>query len=73
MLSQFQPFIEHYTRQGNGQWVLTEVAGLDAVLHLPSITCELPLTAIYERVEFAPDPEMPALEVWQTQTEEKAK
>ncbi len=64
MLSQFQPFIEHYTRQGNGQWVLTDVAGLDAVLRLPSIACNLPLTAIYERVEFAPDPDMPALEFW---------
>ena len=70
MLSQFQPFAEHYTRQGE-QWVLTEVAGLDAVMRLPSLGCDLPLTAVYERVEFAPDPEMPALEVWQTQTEEK--
>ena len=63
MLSQFQPFIEHYTRQET-QWVLTEVAGLDAVLRLPSIGCDLPLTAIYERVEFVLDPEMPALEFW---------
>ncbi len=72
MLSQFQPFIEHYTRQEN-QWVLTEVAGLDAVLRLPSLGCDLPLSAVYERVEFAPDPEMPALGFWQTQAEEKAK
>ena len=70
MLSQFQPFLEHYTRQGD-QWVLTEIAGLDAVLRLPSLGCDLPLSAIYERVEFAPDPEMPALEFWQSQTEEK--
>ena len=63
MLSQFQPFIEHYTRQET-QWVLTEVAGLDAVLRLTSIGCDLPLTAIYERVEFVLDPEMPALEFW---------
>lgn len=73
MLSQFQPFVEHYTRRDN-QWVLTELVGLEAVLRLPSISCDLPLTAIYERVEFAPDPEMPMLEFWQTQpteTEEK--
>ena len=63
LLSQFQPFVEHYTRQGD-QWVLTEPTGLDAVLRLPSIGCELPLPAMYERVEFAPDPEMPALEFW---------
>ena len=64
MLCQFQPFIEHYTRQSGGKWVLTEVTGLDAVLRLPSIGCDLLLTAIYERVEFVPDPEMPALEFW---------
>lgn len=69
MLSQYQPFIEHYTRRDN-QWVLTEIAGMEAVLRLPSIGCDLPLTAIYERVEFAPDPEMPMLEFRQTQTEE---
>ena len=63
MLSQFQPFIEHYTRQKH-QWVLTEIVGIDAVLHLPEIGCDLPLSAIYERVEFTPDPEMPTLEVW---------
>ncbi len=68
MLSQYQPFVEHYTRRDN-QWVLTELVGLEAVLRLPSLGCELPLTAIYERVEFAPDPEMPMLEFWQTQTE----
>ena len=62
MLSQFQPFIEHYTRQSDGKRVLTEVTGLDAVLRLPSIGCDLLLTAIYERVEFVPDPEMPVLE-----------
>ena len=63
MLSQYQPFVEHYTRQGE-QWMLTEVAGLEAVLRLAAIACDLPLSLVYERVEFAPDPEMPALEFW---------
>ena len=64
MLSQFQPFAEHYTRQSDNQWILTELRGLDAVLSLPSVGCEVPLSAIYERVEFAPDPEMPGLTFW---------
>ncbi len=64
MLSQFQPFAEQYTREENGRWVLTEVAGLGAVLRLPAVGCDLPLAAVYERVEFTPDPEMPALEFW---------
>ncbi len=63
MLSQYQPFVEHYTRNSDNQWVLTELRGLSSVLRLPSIRCELPLAVIYERVEFAPDPAMPVLEM----------
>lgn len=63
MLSQYQPFAEHYTRQGT-QWVLTEVTGLEASLNLASLGCALLLSAVYERVVFAADPEMPALEFW---------
>jgi len=63
MLSQYQPLVEHYTRNSDNQWVLTELRGLSSVLRLPSIGCELPLAVIYERVEFAPDPIMAALEM----------
>lgn len=63
MLSQYQPFVEHYTRQADHRWALTELSGLEAVLRLPAIGCELPLATIYERVEFAPEPEMPGLEL----------
>ena len=55
LLSQYQPFAEHYTRQDDETWVLTELNGLHSILHLPSIECELSLSEIYERVDFAPD------------------
>ena len=63
MLSQYQPLVEHYRRQPDGQWLLAELRGLSSVLRLPSIGCDLPLSVIYERVEFAPDPVMPVLEM----------
>ena len=52
LISQSEPSVEHYARQEDGRWVLTELRGLDSVLHLSSIGCELPLSEIYERVEF---------------------
>lgn len=54
LVSQDEPLIEHYARQGNDRWLLTNLRGLDAVLRLPSIGCELPLSEVYARVEFPP-------------------
>ena len=55
MLSQRRPIVEHYTRQADDRWVLTEIRELENVLRLPSIGCDLPLSEIYERVEFPPE------------------
>ena len=63
MLSQYQPLVEHYTRNSDDKWVLTDLRGLSSVLRLPSTGCELPLSMVYERVEFAPDLAMPGLEM----------
>ena len=63
MLSQYQPLVEHYTRNSDDKWVLTDLRGLSSVLRLPSIGCELSFSVIYERVEFPPDPSIPALEM----------
>ncbi len=41
--------VQHWSRTG-GTWGLRDV---DAVLHLPSLDCSIPLREIYERVEFA--------------------
>lgn len=71
MLSQYQSLVEHYTRQPDGRWVLTELRGPASVLRLPSIGCELPLPAIYERVEFASPPMMPALEMSEDEAQDE--
>ena len=59
LISQDRPLVERFTRQPNGGWLLTESAGLDAVMPIESIQCQLPLAEVYDRVEFgeaAPTP-----------------
>jgi Uma2 family endonuclease len=52
LAAQDGPRIDHYARQGDGQWLLTAAEGLDAVVLLPSIGCELTLAGIYAKVSF---------------------
>ncbi|HVF67188.1 MAG TPA: Uma2 family endonuclease [Pyrinomonadaceae bacterium] len=53
LVSQDRALIEHFSRQPDGTWSLTEVDGLDASLGLASINCRLPLAEVYDRIEFA--------------------
>ncbi len=53
--------VEHYVRQHNGQWLLSDVVGIDAVLELASIGCTLSLADVYEKVTFE-DEENPSRE-----------
>jgi Uma2 family endonuclease len=53
LVVQDRPHVERFARQESGQWLLTEVNGLDAVLALPSIGCELPLSEVYRKVVFS--------------------
>jgi Uma2 family endonuclease len=50
LVAQDEPRIEHFTRREDG-WFLTAARGLDGVLALPTIGCELRLAEVYERVE----------------------
>jgi Uma2 family endonuclease len=47
LVAQDQPHIEHYVRQDDGSWRLTDTDGLDATITLPSIEAELPLHEVY--------------------------
>ena len=44
--------VEHYARHNAHQWLLTVLGNPDDVLALNSIDCRIPLSDIYERVEF---------------------
>ncbi len=52
LIAQASATIEHYARQPDGKWLLSTYEGLEAVVPLPSIACELPLAAVYDKVEW---------------------
>ncbi|PZN80965.1 MAG: hypothetical protein DM484_09155 [Candidatus Methylumidiphilus alinenensis] len=49
LVSQAEPFIERYVRQGEA-WVLTETAGLEGLVNLDSIGCVLAMNEVYYSV-----------------------
>jgi Uma2 family endonuclease len=51
MIDQTRPYVEYFRREGRF-WVLETVEGLDTVLTLHSLDCELPLSRMYEKVEW---------------------
>lgn len=50
LVAQTECRVEHYLRQGENHWLLTEYQGLDATLNLASVGCVLPLRDVYQRV-----------------------
>lgn len=50
LVSQTEPRVEQFLRQDDNRWLFAAAAGLDAILPLPSIQCELALGEIYERI-----------------------
>lgn len=47
-----QVSLEHYQRQGELEWNLVDIKGLESQVYLPSIQCQLLLQDIYEKVSF---------------------
>ena len=56
LVSQSEPRIEQFIRQGNGRWVLNEAAGLDATLDISSLRISVSLGEIFTKVNFVPSP-----------------
>ena len=50
MIAQDSYHVEHYARQPNGQWLLSEAISLAETLHLSTIDCDLPLANVYDKV-----------------------
>ena len=53
LISQDKPLIEHFTKQENSGWQSTETEGLEAILKIDSIECEIILSELYELVDFS--------------------
>jgi Uma2 family endonuclease len=53
LVSQDQPFVEHYQLRKNGDWVYHMYFSLEATVPIKSIKCSLLMSDIYDRVNFA--------------------
>ncbi len=52
LISQISPTIEHYTRHAEDRWLLMTYKGLDAIVPIASIGCELRLADVCDKVEW---------------------
>jgi Uma2 family endonuclease len=52
LVAQDSPLVEQYVKNEDGRWSLTEAAGLEGSLALPSVECTLNLSAVYDKVDF---------------------
>jgi Uma2 family endonuclease len=51
LITQTKPHIEHYVRQPDNRWLLSEADSLPNTVHLPSIDCHLALAEVYDKVD----------------------
>ncbi|RKZ86216.1 MAG: Uma2 family endonuclease [Candidatus Parabeggiatoa sp. nov. 1] len=51
LVAQDKCCVEHYVRQPNNQWLLSETTDLPDTIELPSIQCHLALSEVYDKVE----------------------
>jgi Uma2 family endonuclease len=56
VVSTGEPRVEKFQRQQDGQWLLSESVGLDAVCRFESLDCEVLVSDIYHRVRLGDEP-----------------
>jgi Uma2 family endonuclease len=50
LIAQDRCHVEHFARQPDGRWLLSEARSLEETLRIASIECELALAEVYEKV-----------------------
>jgi Uma2 family endonuclease len=56
LIAQTRPHVIRHHYQAPGQWLRTEVSGIENAVPLETLGLTLPLAEIYERVQFQPEP-----------------
>lgn len=52
LIAQDRIHVEHYVRQPDSAWLLSETNQIEPKIHLASIECDLALREIYDNVDF---------------------
>jgi Uma2 family endonuclease len=52
LVNQYKPWIDHYTKAKNGDWLMRSYEGLEAVITLETAVAQLGLADIYEDIIF---------------------
>lgn len=52
LIAQDRPHVERYLRQAHGEWLFSEINGLNSSVELASIDCVLALADMYDKVAF---------------------
>lgn len=61
LVSQNAMRVEHYARQADGTWLLTDASGPEGEVVLASVGCRLRLADIYDKVDAAPTGFLPVI------------
>jgi len=51
LIAQDRYHVEHFVRQPDNRWLLSETNRLEDTIHLSSLDCNLALTEVYDKVE----------------------
>jgi Uma2 family endonuclease len=51
LVAQSKPHVEHFVRQPDNHWLLSETNDLQAAFDLPSIGCRLAMAEVYDKVQ----------------------
>jgi Uma2 family endonuclease len=54
LIAQDRPHIMQYARQPDGQWLRRDIEGMESIVKLASVDCELTFSEIYRLVTFPP-------------------